>query len=157
MVFESDKFILFKSGMFVEKRYLCNDLFKINVMIIVTNDKNNNKIVSSSYLFETYYVWHDKLGHVNYNFMQRLINHGLLPSMIFYKNHKCDFFVELKFTKSSFQIIKRSNEPLDLIHSNIDDLKFMQTRDWKRYYITFIDDCTRYYYTYLQRRKDKAL
>jgi len=135
MVFESNKFILSKSRMFVQKMYLYNDLLKINVMVIVTNDKNNNKIVSSSYLFETYYVWHDKLGHVNYNFMQRLINHELLPSINFYKKHKCEFFVELKFIKSSFQIIKKSSEPLYLIHSNIGDLKFMQTRDWKRYYI----------------------
>jgi len=117
--------------MFVKKRYLCDDLFKMNVMVIVTNDKNNSKIVSSLYLFESYDVWHDKLGHVNYNFIQGLINHELFPSMIFYKNHKCEFFVELKLIKSSFQIIKRSSEPLDFIHSNIGDLKFMQTRDEK--------------------------
>ena len=70
--------------MFVEKRYMYDDLFKMNVMVIVTNDKNNNKIVSSLYLFKSYDVWHYKLGHVNYNFMQGLINHELLPSMIFF-------------------------------------------------------------------------
>jgi hypothetical protein len=33
----------------------------------------------------------------------------------------------------------------------------MQKRDGKKYYIIFIDDCTRYCYTYLFRSKDKAL
>jgi hypothetical protein len=33
----------------------------------------------------------------------------------------------------------------------------MQTRGRKKYYITFIDDCTRYCYTYFLRSKDVAL
>jgi len=40
-------------------------------MIIVTNDENKNKIVSS-YLFESYDAWHEIWGHMNYNSMQRL-------------------------------------------------------------------------------------
>jgi hypothetical protein len=47
MVFKSTKFIISKSGMFVGKEYLCDDLFKINILTIITNDENNNKIVSS--------------------------------------------------------------------------------------------------------------
>jgi hypothetical protein len=61
--------------MFVEKRYLCDGLFKRNVMTIVTNDKNKNKNVFSSYLLEFCDVWYGRLGHVNYEFIQRLINH----------------------------------------------------------------------------------
>ena len=38
-----------------------------------------------------------------------------------------------------------------------DDLKFIQTKYEKRYNISFINDCTIYYYTYLFRRKDEAL
>ena len=41
LVFESDKFSLFKSGMYVGKRYLSNDLFKINVMIVFPSINNN--------------------------------------------------------------------------------------------------------------------
>jgi hypothetical protein len=33
------------------------------------------------YLLESCDVWHGKLGHVNYNFMQRLINHELILSI----------------------------------------------------------------------------
>jgi hypothetical protein len=39
----------------------------------------------------------------------------------------------------------------------IGDLKFMQTRGEKIYYIPLIDNCTRYCYTYLLKSKDKAL
>jgi hypothetical protein len=65
--FKSDKFIFFKSGMLVENRYLCDGFFEINIMTIVTNNENTNKNISSSYLFESYDVWHDRLGHMNYN------------------------------------------------------------------------------------------
>jgi hypothetical protein len=43
--------------------------------------------------------------------------------MIFEKNLKCEICIESKFTKSSFQTSKRSSEPLELIHSDIGDLK----------------------------------
>jgi hypothetical protein len=84
MVFKSTKFIISKSGMFVGKEYLCDDLFKINILTIITNDENNNKIISS-YLFESCDVWHSRLNHLNYNFMQRLTNHELLLRIIFEK------------------------------------------------------------------------
>jgi hypothetical protein len=46
-------------------------------------------------------------------------------------------------------LVQRSSEPLDLIHSDICDLKFVQIVGGKKYFITFIDDCTRYCYIYL--------
>ena len=36
-------------------------------------------------------------------------------------------------------------------------MKFIQTRDGKKYFPTLIDDCTRYCYVYLLRSKDEAL
>jgi len=57
------------------------------------------------------------------------------------------------YKKNSFYSIVRSSEPLGLIHSGIDDLKFMQTRSRKKYYITFIDDYTRYCYTFIKNDK----
>ena len=74
-----------------------------------------------------------------------------------YENHKCEICVESKLNRASFQNIERSTEPLELIHSDTCDLKYVQTRGGKKYFVTFIDDCTRYCYIYLLRSKDKAL
>jgi len=50
----------------LENKYLCSDLFKTNVItIIIKNEINNNKSVSSSYLFESCDIWHDKLRYMN--------------------------------------------------------------------------------------------
>ena len=54
-------------------------------------------------------------------------------------------------TKHLFRSTKRITKPLELIYSDVCDLKFVQTRGEKKYFITFIDDCTRYCYVYLVR------
>ena len=65
IVFESDKVILSKSGMYVGRGYATNGLFKLNVMAL---SENNNKNESSSvYLIESSFIWHGRLGHVNYD------------------------------------------------------------------------------------------
>lgn len=89
--------------------------------------------------------------------MRRLVNLEHLPKFHIDLIHKCKTCVETKLTKSHFSTIERSTEPLELIHSDICDLKFIQTRGGKTYFITFIDDCIRYCYVYLLKSKDEAL
>ena len=158
LVFVSDNFILTKNGMYVGKGYMSNGLFKMNVMTIVPPIKNiYNKNTSSAYMLESSNVWHGRLGHVNYDTLRRLINMERLPKFKLDQNHKCEICVESKLTRAYFQSIERSSEPIELIHSDICDLKFIQTRSGKKYFLTLIDDCTRYCYVYLLRSKDKAL
>ena len=65
--------------------------------------------------------------------------------------------VEAKLSETPFHSIERNTEQLELIHSDICNFKSIQTRGGKKYFITFIDDCTRYSYVYLIRIKDEAL
>ena len=81
----------------------------------------------------------------------------MLPKFKIDANHKCTICVESKLTRASFHNIERSTKPLELIHSDTCDLKYVQSRGGKKYSVTFIDDCTRYYYIYLLRSKDEAL
>ena len=154
MVIESDKVILSKNGMFVGKGYVTEGLFKLNVMTVKNINKKNN---SSAYLLESSNVWHGRLGHVNYETMRRLINLNHIPTFQISSKHKCEICVEAKLTRSSFQTIERHTKPLDLIHSDVCDLKSNQTRDGNKYFITFVDDSTRYCYVYLLKSKDEAI
>ena len=58
---------------------------------------------------------------------------------------------------SSFQSIERQAKPLNLIHNDICDLKFIQTRGDNKYFITFVDNSIRYCYVYLFKSKDEAI
>ena len=59
LVFEFDKFVLTKSGIYVGKGYMSDGLFKINVMTIVS--KFNNKSTSYAYMIESSNVRHSRL------------------------------------------------------------------------------------------------
>jgi len=157
LVFESEKVVLTKAGMYVGRGYMSDGLFKLNVMTVVPTIASNNKNTTSIYIVDSSNLWHGRLGHVNYGSLRRLVNLESLPKFEFDPNHKCEICVEAKMSRVSFNKIERSTEPLDLIHTDICDLKLVQTRGGKKYFITFIDDCSRFCYVYLLRSKDEAL
>ena len=97
------------------------------------------------------------IGHVNYDTLRKLINLNHIPTFQIDAKHKCKTCVEAKLTRSSFQSVERCTEPLDLIHSDICDLKLVQTRGGNKYFITFVDDRTKYCYVYLLKTKGKAI
>ena len=154
IVIESDKVILSKSGMFVGKGYLTDGLFKLNVMSVKDDNEMKN---SSAYLLESPNLWHARLGHVNYDTLRRLSAKEYIPKLTIDSKHKCETCVEAKLTRSSFKRVERNTKVLDLIHSDICDLKFAPTRGGNKYFITFIDDCTKYCYVYLLKSKDEAI
>ena len=61
-----------------------------------------------------------------------------------------------KMIKKPFHSVERSTNVLDLVHSDICELNGMLTRGGNRYFITFIDDSSRYPYVYLLKHKDEA-
>ena len=155
LVFKSNKFVLSKSGMYVGKGYMSHGMWKLNVMTIIKS--NMNKASASTYMLELSNIWHSRLGHVNYNTFHRLINLNHIQTFQIDAKHKCETCVEAKLTKSSFQSVERHIEPLDLIHSDICDLKFIQTRGGNKYFITFVDDSTKYCYVYLLKSKGEVI
>ena len=58
---------------------------------------------------------------------------------------------------SSFQSIERQDKPLNLIHNDICDLKFIETRGDNKYFITFVENSIRYCYVYLLKNKNEAI
>lgn len=101
-------------------------------------------------------LWHDRFVYANYKILKRTSNLDLLLKSHIDQNKKIKIYMESKLTKSPSYSINKSNEPLDLIHIDICDSKFLQTRNEKKI-IIFIDDCRRYYSIYLLWSKDKAL
>ena len=89
--------------------------------------------------------------------MRRLINLNHIPTFQIDAKHKCETCVEAKLTRSFFQSVEKHTKPLYLIHSDICDLKLVQTRSDNKYVITFMDDSTKYCYVYLLKIKDKAI
>ena len=69
-VLVSDKTVISKNEMFIGKGYPNESLFKLNVMVVDSINKNS----ASVYLLELNDLWHVRLGHVNYRALRKLIN-----------------------------------------------------------------------------------
>ncbi|PWA92773.1 zinc finger, CCHC-type [Artemisia annua] len=150
-VIESDKFILSKHGVFIGFGYLCNQMFRLN---IVTDIVNSAFLSTSKQNDST--LWHARLGHVHFKRMQDMSKDGLIPAFDM-DTEKCKTCMLTKITKKPFQDVKRETELLELIHSDLCDLHATPSLGNKKYFVTFIDDASRFCYVYLLHTKDEAL
>ena len=72
--------------------YLSDGLFKLNVMTIVPHVTMNKNNISFT-IVESSYIWHGRLGHVNYGSLKKLVNMNCLPKFEIDPNHKCEVCV----------------------------------------------------------------
>ena len=128
-------------------------MFKINVLDTIIN----NKVSPSSYIVDSVDLWHGRLGHVIFSYLKKMKDIGLLYNISVSNIEKYNICVESKATKKTCNpILKRETKLLNLIHSDLGDLKQTMTRGGKRFYVTFIDDFSRYTKVYLLRNKDEV-
>ena len=72
-------------------------------------------------------------------------------------NHgKCEICLQAKMTKKPFPKHERNTKLLKLIHSNICELNGHLNRERNIYFITFIDNSSRFTHVYLMKTKDQA-
>jgi hypothetical protein len=146
LVFESNKCIISKFGTFVGKGYdrgglFCFSLlFDDNVVNHVINDESD--------------VWHSRICHDNFGCMMRLASLSLIPKFTSVKNYKCHVYVESKQTHKPHKVDEARNlAPLELVHSNLSEMNSVLTKGGKRYFMTLVDDSTRFCYIYLLKSK----
>jgi transposase InsO family protein len=90
--------------------------------------------------------------------MSHLVGLNLIPKFNLVKNSKCHVCVESKQPRKPHKAAAvRNLAPLELIHSDLCEMNGELTKGGKRYFMTFIDDCTRFCYVYLLKSKDEAL
>jgi hypothetical protein len=107
-------------------------------------------------------LWHHHLCHISAGKLKQAIKHafadglkldtdapivGLCVPCVHGKQH-CDPFPE--------KVAHRSKHPLECIHSDLHEVPCL-THSGFWYWLTFIDDCTHYCWTYLLQKKNEAL
>ncbi|GKB07820.1 zinc finger, CCHC-type containing protein [Tanacetum coccineum] len=95
-------------------------------------------------------------GHVHFKRMQDMSKDGLIPAFDM-DTEKCNTCMPTKITKKPFQNVKRETKVLELIHSDLCDLHATLSLGNKKYFVTFIDDASRFCYIYLLHTKNEAL
>jgi hypothetical protein len=90
--------------------------------------------------------------------MSQLSNLNLILNLSIVKGSMCQSCVQSKQPRKPHKVAKdRHLAPLELIHSDICEMNGVLTEGGQRYFMTMIDDASRYCYVYLLKTKDEAL
>ena len=102
-------------------------------------------------------LWHKRLGHISRNRVERLVSGGTRDSVDFTDLNVCVECIKGKQTKQKKLSAYRATDVLELIHTNI--CGPFPTPSWnaQQYFVSFIDDHSRYAYLFLIHEKSQVL
>jgi hypothetical protein len=102
-------------------------------------------------------VWHSRLCHLNFGSMSWLSSLNLILNFSIIKGSNWKSCVQSKQPRKPHKTAERHLAPLELIHSDIYEINGVLAEDGQRYFMTIIDDVSRYCYIYLLKTKGDAL
>lgn len=79
-------------------------------------------------MIESISSWHDRLGHINFSYINNMQLLDLIIGLDSNNFNKCEICVEDKITRMSCFLVNRKTELLSLIHTDLSDLKQTMTR-----------------------------
>jgi hypothetical protein len=130
---------------------VCGCLFHFSVSNCCNNSVNNicDGINESDASF-----LHSRLCHHNFGSISRLSSLNLIPNLSIVKGSKYQSCVQYKQHQKPHKAAKeRHLAPLALIHSDICEINGVLIEGGHRYFMTMIDDASRYCYVYLLKTK----
>ena len=104
--------------------------------------------------YKNIWLWHHQLGHASFGYLQKLFpslfNDISDPS----SSLKCNVCILAKSHRTSYPLsLNKSTKPFELIHSDVWGPAPITTQSGIRWFITFVDDCTRVTWLYTMRHK----
>ena len=104
---------------------------------------------------EQIWLWHYRLGHPSFSYMKHLFPQ--LFSTLRHSDFRCETCIFAKSHRVPFPIsFNKSDIPFILIHSDVWGPSPITTVSGIRWFVTFVDDCTRMTWLYLLKRKDEV-
>ncbi|GBP76638.1 Retrovirus-related Pol polyprotein from transposon TNT 1-94 [Eumeta japonica] len=117
----------------------------------IVEDKTNSEFL----------MWHCRMGHLNANDLVRVINQNTTSKITSEQLtclSKCEVCLRGKMTRLPFLASERqSEETLEIVHTDIVGPFKTQSVNGARYFITFIDDRSRWCEVYFLKQKSGAL
>ena len=107
------------------------------------------------------HIWHRRLGHRDPNAVKRIDKEGLATGIHVRECGvmiQCEHCVKGKATQKLYpeSSMHHTEQPLDLIHSDVCGPMKTVTPGKNKYMVTFIDDYSRYTMCYLMQHKDQV-
>lgn len=98
------------------------------------------------------WLWHRRLGHPSFSYLRRLF-----PSLFSGCNVSdfiCETYVRAKSHRTTFHLSNnKANFPFSLVHSDVWGPAPISTLNGMRWFVSFVDDCTRMTWVYQLKHK----
>ncbi|KAM0968159.1 hypothetical protein TB1_015836 [Malus domestica] len=137
--------------------FLVNDLWQLLCSIFSNSNCLNVDIFLPSKRLQSNessaMLWHKRLGHISKVRMERLIKDNILPALDFGDLKDCIDCCKGKLTKVKKKSSIRSQKLLEVIHTDVCGPFPIKTLCGNIYFVTFIDDYSRFTYLYLIKDK----
>jgi len=158
----NNTFSLYKRNTFYGSGVLIDNLYRFNLdvnfvesLFHVEHSIGNKR---SAHNECSAFLWHQRLGHISKERIMRLVKSEILPQLDFVDWEVCIDCIKGKQTRhTSKNPATRSSELLELIHTDICGPFDAPSWSGEKYFITFIDDYSRYCYLYLLHEKSQSV
>ena len=101
------------------------------------------------------WLWHRRLGHPSFGYLRHLF--PSLFSRLQNGDFKCDTCIKAKSQRVSYPVsLNKTNIPFALIHSDVWGPSPITTPSGHRWFVIFVDDCTRMTWLYQLKTKDEV-
>ena len=155
--FQDNVFNLFYKSNNIGTGILADGLYRICLQNEATNNSLHVHIGTKRCNIneDSSMLWHRILGHISIDRIKRLVKDGVLSTLDYTDFETCVDCIKGKQTNKSKKHANRSSNILEIIHTDIccPDMDM----PGQKYFITFIDDYSRYMYVYLLHNKYEAL
>nr|GEX29093.1 hypothetical protein [Tanacetum cinerariifolium] len=134
-------------------------IYEIDLSSSDTNDSSmyavSNKRAKLN--LDSFLLWHCCLGHISKKRIEKLQHDGLLNSTDIKSFEKCVFCMSRKMARQPYSHqVERAKDLLGQIHTDVCGPFRTVSRQGASYFITFIDDFSRYGYVYLLKHKHEV-
>ncbi|CAL5322797.1 unnamed protein product [Camellia sinensis] len=101
-------------------------------------------------LSNPFYLWHSRLRHLSTDRLRSLAQSGVLGKVSLSELTECQGCKLAKMTALPFhKSTSISDTPFSLVHTDVWGPSPILTKGGSAYYVSFVDDCTRYTWVYL--------
>ncbi|KAM1703262.1 hypothetical protein ACFXTN_026308 [Malus domestica] len=101
---------------------------------------------------KTIWLWHRRLGHASFGYLKKL-----LPSLfsgISESDFRCNDCILAKSHRTSYHLsFNKRTVPFELVHSDVWGPSPIVTQQSLRWFVIFVDDCTRMTWLYTMKQK----
>ena len=134
---------------FYLNKTLCGHGYLSNDFSMLDLDHSSFSFIAHNDEISDSVMWHARLGHIGKDRLDRLDREGLLGSITNVSLLMCEPCLAGKACRKPFGKAPRATHPLELVHSDICGPMNVKAHNGISYFLTFIDDYSRFNYVYL--------